>query len=270
MATLHDEVAELARLGLPRRVRFRNPTTLRNAVLMVVVMFIFPHNLIGLGLITLAANQVALLVAGTDVKGRVVERKETHSKGNTYHYVRVAYSFDGEPRTTPEKSVDPRTYEALREGTPVTLRCSERFGNEGAELVDADGHVGAGAGGILFGAVFWNAAMAALWYMLLLRHVLAAWLVRSGVPVVARVESVTSKNAKAQGTVRVSFTSGGRTFRTSVYMVSRSVLDNLQVGEDALAFHHPAFPAVATLAAAAHVEAMGVAADGGNTPVAVR
>jgi hypothetical protein len=256
LSETQDRIAALQSIPCPRRVQFRSAKTRRYALLAIVGMALLPHNLIGWGLMGAALNEIALVAIGTDVDGRVVERKQTTSKGKTFHYVRLSYQCGGHSHLTSEKAVDLKRWGDLTEGTPVRVRCAESFGGTGADLLDEQGHLEPGWAGIILGAIFWNAMLFVFWYTLVLHHAIAAWLVRSGVPVSGRMVRFDAKSDRSSsGTLRYEYRlPDGHARRGWALLASRADAQRFSMGDELVVLHHPRWPFISCAAAFAPVE----------------
>ena len=172
-------------------------------------LFILPHTLVGLFLIFKAVASVVLslgvLVAGTDVDGRIVRKIETKGKKDRVSYSAVyVYTVD-QIEYEGTASLEADEYAAMREGQAITVKVYWP-GVEGGHWPGFASYSPLEeVGGICFFALFWNGIVSIFVYMLYVLPWRLRQLVRWGQPTEGIVRDVQQHMQKGKKVIQVRY-----------------------------------------------------------------
>jgi Protein of unknown function (DUF3592) len=183
---------------VPRRLTARHGWD-HGCGLWAVRLFILPHTLAGPFLIFLALSRIVLclgvLLAGTDVEGRIVRKIETQGKKGPHYSAEYVYTVDGADYTA-TTSMGVEEYMATRAGQTFNVKVFAPGVEAGhwpdvgnfSPIWDVVGHC--------FIALFWNGILSVFLYHLYYWPWRQRWLVRWGRAtqgIVRKVETWQSK-----------------------------------------------------------------------------
>ena len=173
----------------PRKVKRRRGT---GCAVIFPRLFILPHIIIGIGLLTLVPVTLASVFFGQLHQGRVINKSTSSGKKGTYYQIRYEYEAGGRKRAD-ERPCSRAQYDqmgdvsAAQASQPIEVRTLNLLGHEYKEtFLPGESHW-APIRWIAWPALLWNAFLSVFLWILYVDPWRKKRLVRYGQPVVGRV-----------------------------------------------------------------------------------